>query len=172
MNLFDLELIRDYVTNELPLYVSNKSLVVTMEGVFSKAGQQQYVTPENRADGRFAATVWALVTLFDEAVSNKHYPAEKYGIDKEWDSAVRFLIFELKKKKFLSGKPVYSLPKLGNDALTALQCLDASSCGAELVRIVREKGGSMTDLFDAQQELTTRIRKLTDTKGLLEAMQF
>ena len=157
--------------NELPLYVSNKNLVVTMEGVFSKAGQQQYMTPENRADGRFAASVWTLVTLLDAVIGNKTYPAEKYGLDKEWDTAVRFLKFELKKKKFLSGQPVYDLPKLGNEALAALQCLDANSCGAELVKIVREKDGSMTDLFEAQHDLTTRIKKLTDTPGLLEALQ-
>ena len=71
MNLFDLELVREYVTNELQLYVNNKSLVVTMEGVFSKAAQQQYVTPENRADGRFAASVWVLVTLLDAAIGGK-----------------------------------------------------------------------------------------------------
>ena len=171
MNLFDLELVREYVTNELQLYVNNKSLVVTMEGVFSKAAQQQYVTPENRADGKFAASVWVLVTLLDAAIGGKSYPAEKYGIDMEWESAVRFLKFELKKRKFLSGQPVYDLPKIGNEALDALQCLDANSCGAELVKIVREKDGSMTDLFEAQHDLTTRIKKLTDTPGLLEALQ-
>lgn len=171
MNLFDLELVREYVTTELQLYVNNKTLVTTMEGIFDKAAQQQYMTPENRADARFAASVWALVALLDEAVSNKSYPAAKYGIDKEWDTAVRFLKFELKKKKFLSGQPIYDLPKIGNEAQAALQCLDANSCGAGLIQIVRENDGSMTDLFDAQHDLMQRIKKLTETNGLLEAWQ-
>ena len=171
MNLFDIDDVRDYVANELTMYVNNKSLISAMEGAFSKAAQQQYLTPENRADKRFAASIWALVSLLDAAVCNKSYPADKYGLDKEWDSAVKFLRFELKKRKFLSGQPIVDLPKFGSEAYEALRCLDADSAGAGLVAAVRDRGGSMTDLFEAQHDLQMKMKKLIETPGLLSALQ-
>ncbi len=151
------------IRNELTSYVEMKNLLPMTEACFNKAAEQQYKTPKFREKGEFAKTVWMYACLVDSALSGRKYYEDGADYTKEWESAVRFMKNELKKKKFLIGKPVYNIPKLCADAARALQCLDSDSCGRELIDWIQQSGASLTDFFESVHKLEERLNKVADS---------
>lgn len=151
-----------YLRDDITSFVDMDTLYQNMEQTFAKALNQQYLAPENREGGDFAATVWLYAAMVDAAVSDKDYPAAKYECEAEWENAVKWLKKELGKKKFLTGKLIYNVPKLCMDAAASLRCMDSDSCGGQLIAWVRESGGSLTDLFESSQILGDRLHKTAD----------
>lgn len=148
--------------NEVQSYADMNVLLQNAEQQFAKALNQQYLSPEERDNGEFAAAVWMYACMVDAAINEKDYPAAKYDCEKEWETAVKKLSTELRKKKFITGKPIHNVPKICVDAAAALRCLDAENCGKEVIAWVRESGDSLTELFESVHLLDKRLHKASE----------
>ena len=142
MTPLEIPAVQYFIRDDVTSFVEMDVLYQNIEQCFAKALNQQYLSPENRESGDFAATVWMYAAMVDAAVNEREYPAAKNNCEAEWENAVRWLKKELGKKKFLTGKLIYNVPKLCMDAAAALRCLDADSCGAPLIAWVRESADS------------------------------
>lgn len=162
MTPLEIPAVQYFIRDDVTSFVDMNTLYANIEQAFAKAINQQYLAPDQRESGDFAATVWMYATMVESAVSERDLPADKYECGAEWENAVRWLRKELGKKKFLTGKLVYNVPKLCADAAASLRCLDADSCGASLIAWVRESGGSLTDLFESTHILDERLHKAAD----------
>lgn len=151
--------VQEYVRGQLPGLTETDQLYDHAEQIIDRAINQQYLTPEQRDGGDFAALVWMYTALIDAAQNNTDFEAADYGCDKEWENAVKWMKKELGKKKFVSGKPVHNLALLFNNAAAALRCLDTDSCGRQLIEWVQHSGGSLSDFFDSVHNLGDNLRK-------------
>lgn len=154
--------VQTLLKTDVQSFIDMNTLLQNAEQYFEKAVNQQYLSPQNRAGSDFAGAVWMYACLIDAAVNDKDHNAAKFFLDKEWDAAVKWMKNELKKKKFLSGKPVYNVSKICVDAAASLRCLDTENCGSGIITWVRESGGSLTDLFESVHILDERLHKASE----------
>lgn len=164
MTLYQIPGIMNLIRTELPADVKDKSLVTKMENLFITSFKQEYLTDTQRNSEELVDRIWLYASLLDAALSKKaKYAPEKYDCEKEWEPAVRWLKFELNKKKLLSGVMIHDVAKLCSMASASMDCLDPDSCGQSLVGWVQKYGESLTDLYAVTIEVKRHLDELAET---------
>ncbi len=164
MTLYQIPGIMELIRNELPGDVRQKSLVQKMENLFVTSYNQSYLTDSHRNSTDLVDRVWLYASLIDAALSEKtKYMPERYGCKNEWDTAVRWLKFELRQKKLFSGRMIHDVAGLCSRASASLDCLKPESCGQSLVGWIRKNGESLTDLYEIVSDLRFRLGELAET---------
>ena len=148
MTFFQLPSVLQKIQTELPKSVKNKSLFTEIDNLFFKAYKAENISARDRSDADFAASVWMYAALLDAALIDTEYPAAKYGCEKEWEAAARWLKFELNKRKFLQAVFVHDVYGLCERAIASLKVLSADSCGGVISDWVRSNGESLTVFYD------------------------
>lgn len=162
MTFFQLPSVAQTIQTELPKSVKNKTLLTEIDNLFFKAYKADNISERDRVDADFSANVWLYAALVDAALNDTAYPAEKYGCDKEWDAAARFLKFELNKRKFLSSVLVHDVYGLCERAVASLKVLSADSCGGVISDWVRSNGESLTAFYDNIYDLEKHLKKASE----------
>ncbi len=163
MTLYQIPGIMNLIQTELPANVKSKSLETNMENLFITTYKQEYLTDKQRSSEETVDRIWLYATLLDAALNDKSYPAAKYNCASEWENAVRFLKFELNRRKFLSATMIHDVAKLCSMAASSMDCLNAASCGQSLVGWVRKYGESLTDLYEIINDLKRRLNDTAET---------
>ena len=164
MTLYQIPGIMNLIQTELPADVREKALVTKMENLFVTSYKQEYLTETQKQSEDLVDRIWLYASLLDAALSkNTKYSPEKYGCETEWDTAVRWLTFELKKTKLLSGVMVHDVAKLCSMASDSLLCLNPESCGQSLVGWVQKYDESLTDLYEIIIEVKHHLDALAET---------
>ena len=163
MTLFQIPGIMNLIRTEIPQDVKEKNLVEKIENVFVTSYKQEYLTEKQRSSEELVDRIWLYASLIDAALSKKaRYRPEKYGCEKEWELAVRWLKFELNKRKLLSGVMIHDVSRLCSMASDSLDCLNPDSCGQSLVGWVRKYNESLTDLYEAVLEVRQHLDELAE----------
>lgn len=163
MTLYQIPGIMKLIQEELPADVKSKKLEQKIENLFVTTYKQEYITEKQRSSEETVDRIWLYASLIDAALNEKSYPAQKYDCASAWDSAVRFLKFELNKRKFLSATMIHDVSKLCSMAASSMDCLNAASCGQSLVGWVKKYGESLTDLYEILNELKRRLNDTAET---------
>lgn len=169
MTLFQLPGIMEIMRTDLSAQVKDKILLTKMEELFYRAYKQEYLTSADFGNQVFTDSIWLYTALMDAALNEKAYPAARFGIEKEWENAVRWLKFELGKRKMFSGKLIYDVAKLCDMATSSLECLNPGSCGKNLAQWVQQNGESLTDLYEELGGLKKRLAAATEKYKQLQA---
>ena len=162
MTIFQLPTVTQTIQTELPKSVKNKTLLTEIDNLFFKAYKEDNISARDRSDNVLAASVWLYASLADAALNDTDYAAAKYGCEKEWDSAVRWLKFELNKRKFLSSVLVHDVYGLCERGAKSLKVLSAESCGRSISEWVRANGESLTVFYDNIYALEKRLHKAAE----------
>lgn len=164
MTLYQIPGIMELIRNELPNDVKKKGLIEKMENLFVTTYKQTYMTDTHRNSTELVDRIWLYASLIDAALSEKgKYAPEKYGCKNEWESAVRWLKFELPQRKLLSGRMIHDVADLCGKAAGSLDCLKPESCGQSLVDWTRKNGESLTELYEIVSDLRFRLNNLAET---------
>ena len=163
MTFFQLPGIMELIRAELPKDVREKALIKKMENLFVTSYKPEYLTETQQRSGELAARILLYAGLLDAALSKKaKYVPEKYGCEKEWEPAVRWLKFELTRTKLFSGIMIHNVSKLCSLAYDSLQCVNPDSCGQALVSWAKQNGESLTDLYDIIIGIGQHLKELTE----------
>ena len=157
MTVFQISSVVETVQNELPQFVKNKSLLPEIDNYFYKAYKQEQLTDRDRASMELAPKIWLYACLVDAAQNDSAYPAEKYQCEKEWEAAVRFLKYELGKRKLFSGILMNDVMGLCERGAASLKSVGAGACGPGLSIWVRDHDESLSDLYDSLISLEKRL---------------
>lgn len=162
MTIFQLPAVTQTIQTELPKSVKSKTLLNEIDNLFFKAYKPENLSERDRCDEAFAASVWLYASLADAALNDTQYAAAKYGCDKEWDNAVRWLKFELSKRKFFSSILVHDVYGLCERGAESLKVLNNQSCGGMITDWVRANGESLTVFYDNIYSLEKRLHKAAE----------
>ena len=164
MTLYQIPGIMKLIKTELPEDVREKDLITKMENLFITSYKQEYLTETQKNSEELVDRVWLYASLVDAALHKKSkYAPEKYGCEEEWNAAVRWLNFELRRRKLLIGRMVHNVSKLCEKAAGSLDCLKPESCGQSLVGWVQKYDESLSDLYDTVFAMKRRLEELADT---------
>lgn len=169
MTLFQIPGVMEIIRNDLSAKVKDKSLIQTMEEAFYRAYKPEYHTSNDVGNKVFMDSVWLYTSLLDAALNDKAYNAAKYDCEKEWDNAVRWLKFELGKRKMFTGKMIYDVAKLTDMAAASVDCLKPNSCGQNLTDWVQKNGESLTDFYELLVDLKKRLTAAAEKYKQLQA---
>ena len=162
MTLYQIPGIMKLIQTEIPTDVKEKKLVEKMENLFVTSYKPEYLTDAKRTSEELVDRIWLYASLIDDALSDKiHYNAAKYGCDTEWDSAIRWLKFELSKKRLFGGM-IHNVSKLCSLASASLDCLNPEACGQSLVGWIQKNGESLTDFYEIISDLRVRLDELSE----------
>lgn len=166
MTLYQIPGVKEMIQNELPYDVRKKNLIQKMDDLFATSYNQAYMTERQKNSTELVDRIWLYASLIDAALSEKaKYVPEKYGCKNEWEMTVRWLKFELRQRKLLSGRMIYDVSGLCSKAAASLECLKPESCGQSLVDWIRKNGESLTELYEIVSDLRFRLKDLAETYG-------
>ncbi|MBR3448429.1 MAG: hypothetical protein IKH27_11565 [Oscillospiraceae bacterium] len=166
MTLYQIPGVKEMIRSELPYDVKKKSLIQKMDDLFATSYKQTYMTDTHRNSTDLVDRIWLYASLIDAALSEKtKYAPEKYGCKNEWEMTVRWLRFELRQRKLLSGRMIHDVAGLCSKAADSLDCLKPESCGQSLVDWIRKNGESLTELYEIVSDLRFRLKNLAETYG-------
>ena len=157
MTIFQIPDTVQMVRNDLPMFVKSKNLLPEIDNLFLKASKPENITDRDRSNTDFAARVWLYASLVDAAQNDRDYPADRNDCKKEWDNAVRFLKFELNKRKLFSGVLINDVIGICERGAASLKVLGTDVGGAALSTWVRSNGESLSDLYDSLITLEKRL---------------
>ncbi len=162
MTLFQIPGVMKLIRTEIPSDVKEKKLIEKMDNLFITSYKPEYVTEAKRGSEELVDRIWLYASLIDDALSDTVcYNAEKYHCEDEWNTAVRWLKFELPKKRFFGGM-VYDVSKLCTLASASLDCLNPESCGQSLVGWIQKNGESLTDFYAVISDLKVRLDEIAE----------
>lgn len=157
MTIFQIPSVVEAIRNDLPQFVKNKSLLPEIDNYFYKAYKQEMLTERDRFSMELAPKIWLYACLVDAAQNDREYPAGEYQCDKEWDAAVRFLKYELNKRRLFSGILMNDVQGLCERGAASLKSVGTGACGPALSNWVREHNESLSDLYDMLLSLEKRL---------------
>ncbi len=157
MTIFQLPDAAAMIREELPMFVKNKNLLPEIDNLFHKACKTENLSARDSVDLAFPSKVWLYASLVDAAQNDRDYPAEKINCKKEWENAVRFLKYELNKRKLFSGVLINDVIGICERGADSLKVLGTETGGAALSSWVRQNGESLSDLYDTLITLEKRL---------------
>ena len=157
MTVFQLPETIQSIQSDLPQLVKNKTLLTEIDNYFYKAYKQEQLTERDRSSMELAPKIWLYACLVDAAQNDRDYPASKYRCEREWENAVRFLKFELNKRRLFSGVLMNDVMGLCERGAASLKAVGAGACGPALSEWVRQNGESLSDLYDTLISLEKRL---------------
>lgn len=162
MTIFQIPSAKQAIQSTIPQSVKKKTLLTEIDNLFYKAYKSENLTNRDKTDPHFAASVWLYASLADAALNETPYAAEHYGCEKEWEQAVRWLKFEMGKRKFFSSVLIHDVCDICERGAKSLQVLNAASCGAPITDYVRANGESLTVFYDNIHSLEDRLYKAAE----------
>lgn len=157
MTIFQIPDAAQMIRSDLPAFVKSKNLLPEIDNLFHKACKPENISDRDRSNVDFAARVWLYASLVDAAQNDRDYPAEKNDCKKEWENAVRFLKFELNKRRLFSSVLINDVNGLCERGAASLKVLGTDAGGAALSNWVRTNGESLSDLYDSLITLEKRL---------------
>lgn len=162
MTIFQIPSVKQTIQKIIPQSVKKKTLLTEIDNMFYKAYKAENLSARDRSDPSFAASVWLYASLADAALNDTPYAASNYGCEKEWDNAVRWLKFEMGKRKWFSSVLLHDVYGICERAAQSLKVLNAASCGGTITDWVRSNGESLTVFYDNIHSLETRLYKAAE----------
>lgn len=162
MTIFQVPNVIQTIQTVIPQSVKKKTLLTEIDNLFFKAYKEENISARDRSDMSLAASVWLYASLVDAALNDTPYAAEKYGCEKEWDFAVRWLKFEMNRRKFLSSVLIHDVYDICERGAASLKIMTTQCYGTLITDFVRSGGESLTVFYDNIYALGNRLHKAAD----------